>query len=349
MRLYLERERLSRNRRGEWIVRWDTKKLNSREAQMTLSKCRVKRGLNRAEPFQGRGCPFTLLSAKRDLEIITNSEQEREAWIEALQALNVPLEGAAVDGAVIKSVPEEEVLSMSDMLKNGPPADMQKTPVVLSSAAPAAAPTVVSAKAHSAPAMAAVPPSIAPVSAAVPAPAAAAQLSMVPAGRLVTALFDFGTEVDDLVITTGDRIEVTDAQKGSEWWSGRNLTKGGAKVGMFPASYVSVDSLPAQPQSVTQVPSNPPLAAAAAPTLSAVVSPAPAPVAVASSAVMAGGARAKALFDFETDTTQFPDDLPFKQGDVLTLIDYRKDSEWWTGQDARGRKGTFPATFVKVM
>jgi len=61
------------------------------------------------------------------------------------------------------------------------------------------------------------------------------------------------------------------------------------------------------------------------------------------------GAKAKALYDFDTDTVQFPDDLPFKQNDVLTLISYGKDLEWWTGVDNKGRRGIFPATFVRLM
>lgn len=43
---------------------------------------------------------------------------------------------------------------------------------------------------------------------------------------------------------------------------------------------------------------------------------------------------------------QDPDDLPFKKGDVLTVIS--KDEEhWWTARNSQGQTGSIPVPYVQ--
>ena len=396
VRLYLERERLSRGRRGEWIIRWDTKKFNKREAQVTLSKARVKRGLKRSEPFNGKGFPFTVLSPTRDLEVICNAEQEREVWIDALQALNVQLEDGPTTAVARTSLngvqrqqqlqqtptqlpqgqvqgqaqgqaeDDDEEVSMTDILQAGPPSAQSAKPMKSLSTGPYN-PVADATDGHPLPPLSA---PIAIVTPPTPVPA-------MEQARLATALYDFGTEEGDLTFVAGDKIQLTEALPSSEWWRGKNLTKGILQVGMFPANYVKVDAPPqttvTKPPLQTQptggavtnngvhigapVPASvvlAPVAFAPTATASAALTP-PTHTLPPSSAAAAGPVvKAKAMFDFETDTSQYPDDLPFKQGDVLTLVSYGRDAqgkelEWWRGSDARGRTGAFPAAFVKII
>ena len=388
VRMYVAREKLSRGKVGEWVVRWDTKKFNKREAQLTLSKCRVKRGL-KAQEAGGQGVQhaFTVLSPVRNLQVLCGSEKEREMWMEAFAVLGVPLDdttgvaaapyGAAPNGfaaaqgvngaqqvqqgAVVSTreqsvkragtpapvVVEEEEVSMHDILAQGPP-----TPIVAHSNSAVAMTSVVQALQQRLP----------------------QQPQPVPGGaRVVQALYDFGSEADDLQMVAGDRIELVDANVDEQWWRGRNLTKGGGRLGMFPHSYVSeavveqfavlkpvssMNNISQQSIATTAGTNSRPSSRAsnAAPT-STTVAPVgsftpvatlvPPSSAVPAAGVAAGHAKVRALYDFETDLVKHPNDLPFKQGEVLTLLS--KDNEWWTGVDGRGRKGMFPAAFVKEM
>lgn len=46
------------------------------------------------------------------------------------------------------------------------------------------------------------------------------------------------------------------------------------------------------------------------------------------------------------DSFQDPDDLPFKKGDVLTVIS--KDEEhWWTARNSQGQTGSIPVPYVQ--
>jgi len=58
----------------------------------------------------------------------------------------------------------------------------------------------------------------------------------------------------------------------------------------------------------------------------------------------AGGARAKALYDFEAENEA---ELPFREGDVITLLS-RIDGNWFEGS-LRGKTGLFPVTYVEVI
>ena len=62
----------------------------------------------------------------------------------------------------------------------------------------------------------------------------------------------------------------------------------------------------------------------------------PPPVNYATSAALA-------LYDFDSSE---PDDLTFKQGDVIVLKASEDSEDWWTGE-LRGRTGIFPKTYVQ--
>ena len=353
VRLYLEREKLSRNRRGDWIVRWDTKKFNKREAQVTVARCRVKRGLKRSSA-DAEPTAFTIIGPSRDLEVICGDSNDREMWIDALMSLSVPLEQALQhdNNAVMQLPPQqpqqqvqvqqmqtvipqqqqqqqlqpvkaEEEVSLHQILKDGPPASTAGSipgPASVASAQPlpqAAAPAVRDGSNY--------------------------------AGHLATALYDFGSEKEDLVIVAGDRIELTEAEAGNQWWHGRNVTRGGGKLGMFPASYVQLDANPSSVKTVTVIAPTASPGVTIAPNANSGMVSVPASVPVSGSSPAQPAVKAKAMYDFDTNGAEFPDDLPFKRNDILTLISYGKDMEWWTGVDSRGKKGIFPATFVAII
>ncbi|GME67296.1 unnamed protein product [[Candida] boidinii] len=58
------------------------------------------------------------------------------------------------------------------------------------------------------------------------------------------------------------------------------------------------------------------------------------------------GKKAIALYSFDA---QQPGDLPFKKGDVITILQ-RSDStdDWWTGRN-NGKEGIFPANYVELV
>jgi len=53
---------------------------------------------------------------------------------------------------------------------------------------------------------------------------------------------------------------------------------------------------------------------------------------------------ATALYDFEA---QSPQELSFKQGEVIVLLECDEEAEWWTGQLPNGHNGSFPASYVR--
>ena len=55
-------------------------------------------------------------------------------------------------------------------------------------------------------------------------------------------------------------------------------------------------------------------------------------------------AECVALFDY---AGQEVGDLPFQQGDVITVLAQEEESEWWEGT-LNGNRGMFPANYVKV-
>lgn len=53
--------------------------------------------------------------------------------------------------------------------------------------------------------------------------------------------------------------------------------------------------------------------------------------------------KVKAKYDFEGQDT---DDLPFKRGDILTIIS-KDEEQWWTAKNYQGQKGSIPVPYVE--
>lgn len=53
--------------------------------------------------------------------------------------------------------------------------------------------------------------------------------------------------------------------------------------------------------------------------------------------------KVKAKYDFEGQDT---DDLPFKKGDILTIIS-KDEEQWWTAKNYLGQKGSIPVPYVE--
>ncbi len=43
---------------------------------------------------------------------------------------------------------------------------------------------------------------------------------------------------------------------------------------------------------------------------------------------------------------QDPEDLPFKKGEMLTVIN-KDEEQWWTARNALGRVGAIPVPYIK--
>jgi len=56
------------------------------------------------------------------------------------------------------------------------------------------------------------------------------------------------------------------------------------------------------------------------------------------------GVAAKALYDYDAEN---PDDLSFKEGDVINVLDQSDPSGWWEGE-LNGKTGFFPSNFVEL-
>lgn len=51
----------------------------------------------------------------------------------------------------------------------------------------------------------------------------------------------------------------------------------------------------------------------------------------------------KAVYDF---ASQDSDDLSFKMGDLIEVLDSSDQYGWWVGKDSKGKKGNFPSNYV---
>jgi hypothetical protein len=116
------------------------------------------------------------------------------------------------------------------------------------------------------------------------------------------------------------------------WWEGTN---GRNQRGLFPASYVEVQSsapvavvqplpvsLPVQVPVAVQAPIPTPI-------------PAPAPVSKQKTAV--------AIYDYEAAEDN---EISFATGDTIHDIDFVSD-DWWSGT-VRGKSGLFPGNYVEL-
>jgi amphiphysin len=59
----------------------------------------------------------------------------------------------------------------------------------------------------------------------------------------------------------------------------------------------------------------------------------------------AGGQQCRALFDYAGEVEG---DLPFKEGDVINVVDTSDPSGWWVGE-LNGVQGNFPSNFVELI
>jgi len=53
----------------------------------------------------------------------------------------------------------------------------------------------------------------------------------------------------------------------------------------------------------------------------------------------------RAKFDFDG---QDPDDLPFKKGEILTVIS-KDEEQWWTARNSLGQTGSIPVPYITVI
>ncbi|KAM6971939.1 SH3 domain-containing protein 19 [Aplochiton taeniatus] len=129
-----------------------------------------------------------------------------------------------------------------------------------------------------------------------------------PAAEWAVALYDFsGESEEDLSFQQGDHILVTQ-HLDADWWSGRL----NGREGFFPVAFVGTS-------------------AGQSPT---VVSP---------KSRGAGGLRAKALFDFQSNCDE---ELSFQVGDTITNLE-SVDGQWFLG-DLRGQRALVPKNYVQV-
>jgi hypothetical protein len=57
----------------------------------------------------------------------------------------------------------------------------------------------------------------------------------------------------------------------------------------------------------------------------------------------ASGGQCRALYDYAAEN---PDDLSFKEGDIINVMDKSDPSGWWQGE-LNGVSGFFPSNFVE--
>lgn len=120
-------------------------------------------------------------------------------------------------------------------------------------------------------------------------------------------LYDLAAEEeDDLDLKQGDVIAVTDTPDDG-WWSGEIVRDGEDGSGSAPSASVKKAVTTAKPAVTTEP----------------------------------AVGRVRALHTFEgTD----PEDLPFKKGEVIKVLDKRY-KDWWRGE-LKGRTGIFPVNYV---
>lgn len=53
--------------------------------------------------------------------------------------------------------------------------------------------------------------------------------------------------------------------------------------------------------------------------------------------------QVKALYDFSSEDI---DDLSFKMGDLIEVLDSSDQYGWWIGKNSKGKKGNFPSNYV---
>lgn len=147
--------------------------------------------------------------------------------------------------------------------------------------------------------------------------------------EVITAVAEYDYEKDEdneIEFAEGDlitEIEFVD----EEWWSGKHSTTG--DVGLFPASYVSLQNDSGKEASTT-------VGKTSAPETSSTPS---------GSADANKGPSATAEYDYEKDEDN---EISFAEGDKIVEIEFI-DEDWWSGKhSSSGEVGLFPANYVKL-
>lgn len=135
-------------------------------------------------------------------------------------------------------------------------------------------------------------------------------------GASAIAQYDYEKDEDNEVdFVEGDLIVEIDFVD-EEWWSGKNSRTG--EVGVFPASYVTLEGAEDAEESAEPV-----------------VEEAP----------VKNGQSATAEYDYEKEEDN---EISFKEGDLIIEIDFI-DLDWWSGKHSvTGEVGVFPGNYVKL-
>lgn len=147
--------------------------------------------------------------------------------------------------------------------------------------------------------------------------------------EVITAVAEYDYEKDEdneIEFAEGDlitEIEFVD----EEWWSGKHSISG--DVGLFPASYVSLQNDSGKEASTT-------IGKTSIPETSSTPS---------GSADANKGPSATAEYDYEKDEDN---EISFAEGDKIVEIEFI-DEDWWSGKHiSSGEMGLFPANYVKL-
>ena len=62
------------------------------------------------------------------------------------------------------------------------------------------------------------------------------------------------------------------------------------------------------------------------------------------SSALSAGQQARAIYDYEARAT---DELSFKQGDTIEVVDDSSDPDWWRGRLFDGKEGVFPRAYCE--
>lgn len=125
---------------------------------------------------------------------------------------------------------------------------------------------------------------------------------------------EIGFDEGDLIV----EIEFVD----EDWWKGKHSKTG--EVGLFPASYVSLNEKPAEKEDAPAAPSLPTREEPEAP-------------------LKSESKSATAEYDYEKDEDN---EIGFAEGDVIVDIEF-VDDDWWKGKHSKtGEVGLFPANYV---
>jgi len=128
------------------------------------------------------------------------------------------------------------------------------------------------------------------------------------------ALFDYtASETNEISFKEGDIITLVEKYSDNDWWKGRLLNN---KEGLFPSTYVE-ELKTLEPTSIPSIQKKEPETKK----------------------------KMKASYDY---TAQEENELSFREGDVITLIEKYDDSEWWQGE-LNGKLGLFPSNFTQPL